>query len=127
MLIGTIPNSASRSSGPASILRTPPLRCAPRLRGLSSRQVQGEGSAVARDRIRALARVAIDIPKDTNPGARDGQGRPQDRQGQALQLQLRQRPYARGHQGDRRGFGPGGEEGREIGGASWRARVCEYV
>src|SRR3546814_5816023 len=80
--------------------------------GLSSRQVQGEGSAVARDRIRALARVAIDIPKDTNPGARDGQGRPQDRQGQALQLQLRQRPYARGHQGDRRGFGPGGEEGR---------------
>src|SRR3546814_3407464 len=73
----------------------------------------GRGHTSARDRIRALARVAIDIPKDTNPGARDGQGRPQDRQGQALQLQLRQRPYARGHQGDRRSFGPGGEEGRD--------------
>src|SRR3546814_1728840 len=68
---------------------------------------------LAHGRIAALARVAIDIPKDTNPGARDGQGRPQDRQGQALQLQLRQRPYARGHQGDRRSFGPGGEEGRD--------------
>src|SRR5690606_27170434 len=47
------------------------------------------------------------------PGVRHGQGRPQDCQGQALQLQLRQRPFAYRRQGRRCGFGPGGEEGRD--------------
>src|SRR3546814_10666064 len=46
---------------------------------------------------------------------RDGQGRAKERQGQAEQLLLRQRPCARGHQGERRSFGPGGEEGRDGG------------
>src|SRR5690606_35932594 len=83
---------------------TPAARTEPRRIAPSARVIE---CAPSRDR--AAAGHPEPISRDSRSKT-DGQGRPQDRQGQALFLQLRQRaPQGRG-QGDGQRWRPGGED-----------------